>query len=350
MRAIVNLALARGFVGREGCGLMPIRGHSGVQGGAEMGCYATAFPGGRAVERGQRRRARRGMGLRRPGRAGHDGAARCSTPAAARRARRPVRGRRQLPRRAAGPGARARGARADPAAGPHGHRRSPSRCLPSPARTVLLLPAATRYEIPGGVTETTHRAARRPQPGDPRPADRRGAAGVAGARRARARGPGPSCADAGPLRRHARRSARRSRAVVPLYAGIEDLRERRRLVPVRRRSPLRAACEFPTADGRARFSTVPLPDAGRRRRHGCALSTRRGKQFNSMVQERRDSLTGAVREAVLISAEPTPSGSGLADGRGGRSSRERPASCAGAWRWRRSRPATSRSTGPRATS
>lgn len=46
VRAIVNLALARGFVGREGCGLMPIRGHSGVQGGAEMGCYATAFPGG----------------------------------------------------------------------------------------------------------------------------------------------------------------------------------------------------------------------------------------------------------------------------------------------------------------
>jgi molybdopterin-dependent oxidoreductase alpha subunit len=37
VRAIVNLALARGFVGREGCGLMPIRGHSGVQGGAEMG-------------------------------------------------------------------------------------------------------------------------------------------------------------------------------------------------------------------------------------------------------------------------------------------------------------------------
>src|SRR5690606_32274131 len=39
----------RGFVGREGCGLMPIRGHSGVQGGAEMGAYATAFPGGLAV-------------------------------------------------------------------------------------------------------------------------------------------------------------------------------------------------------------------------------------------------------------------------------------------------------------
>src|SRR5258708_34860272 len=43
---IVNVGLSRGFVGRENCGLMPIRGHSGVQGGAEMGAYATAFPGG----------------------------------------------------------------------------------------------------------------------------------------------------------------------------------------------------------------------------------------------------------------------------------------------------------------
>src|SRR5581483_10250720 len=28
---------------------MPIRGHSGVQGGAEMGAYSTSFPGGRPV-------------------------------------------------------------------------------------------------------------------------------------------------------------------------------------------------------------------------------------------------------------------------------------------------------------
>ncbi|MER3439123.1 MAG: formate dehydrogenase, partial [Chloroflexota bacterium] len=46
VRAVLNLGLTRGFVGRERCGLMPIRGHSGVQGGAEMGAYATAFPGG----------------------------------------------------------------------------------------------------------------------------------------------------------------------------------------------------------------------------------------------------------------------------------------------------------------
>src|SRR5215213_3363388 len=49
VRAIVDLALARGFVGREKCGLMPIRGHSGVQGGAEVGAVPNQFPGGLEV-------------------------------------------------------------------------------------------------------------------------------------------------------------------------------------------------------------------------------------------------------------------------------------------------------------
>src|SRR5206468_10728720 len=46
---ILNLGLLKGYVGREGCGLMPIRRHSGVQGGAEMGAYSTASPGGKPI-------------------------------------------------------------------------------------------------------------------------------------------------------------------------------------------------------------------------------------------------------------------------------------------------------------
>lgn len=49
VRAIADLALARGFIGREKCGLMAIRGHSGVQGGAEVGAVPNQFPGGVAV-------------------------------------------------------------------------------------------------------------------------------------------------------------------------------------------------------------------------------------------------------------------------------------------------------------
>ena len=50
----VQMIAQPGLAARDGwgateCGLMPIRGHSGVQGGAEMGAYATAFPGGRPV-------------------------------------------------------------------------------------------------------------------------------------------------------------------------------------------------------------------------------------------------------------------------------------------------------------
>ena len=74
VRAIVNVGLARGNVGRDGAGLMPIRGHSGVQGGAEMGAYATAFPGGEPVDAAPRRRVVAALGLRRAGGARPDGA------------------------------------------------------------------------------------------------------------------------------------------------------------------------------------------------------------------------------------------------------------------------------------
>ncbi len=101
--AIVNLALARGNVGRKGAGLMPIRGHSGVQGGSEMGAYATSFPGGVSIDAtsaaalsetyGIPIGAGEGLDRRRHGRGGR-----------ARRRRGPLLEWRQLPRRAAGPG------------------------------------------------------------------------------------------------------------------------------------------------------------------------------------------------------------------------------------------------------
>lgn len=43
---VANLAMLRGFIGREHCGLMPIRGHSGVQGAGEMGAEPMSLPGG----------------------------------------------------------------------------------------------------------------------------------------------------------------------------------------------------------------------------------------------------------------------------------------------------------------
>jgi len=52
VKAIVNLALARGMLGRNKCGIMPI----GVDGGAECGAVPDKFPGGFAVNDDNARR------------------------------------------------------------------------------------------------------------------------------------------------------------------------------------------------------------------------------------------------------------------------------------------------------
>ena len=48
VKALVNVALARGLPCRPNAGLVPIRGHSGVQGGAEVGCQPRVTPEARA--------------------------------------------------------------------------------------------------------------------------------------------------------------------------------------------------------------------------------------------------------------------------------------------------------------
>jgi anaerobic selenocysteine-containing dehydrogenase len=63
--------------------------------------------------------------------------------------------------------------------------------------------------------------------------------------------------------------------------------------------------KFPTSDGKAHFQPVAPPRDRRERRdrNGTfVIATRRGKQFNSMVQRERDPLTGAERDHILISA------------------------------------------------
>ena len=56
VKAVVNLALARGMLGREKCGIMPMRGHSGAQGGGECGFEPDKFPGAFAVNDDSARR------------------------------------------------------------------------------------------------------------------------------------------------------------------------------------------------------------------------------------------------------------------------------------------------------
>ena len=73
---------------------------------------------------------------------------------------------------------------------------------------------------------------------------------------------------------------------------------------------------FGTEDGRARFSEIRIDEFGEERIDGkFRLSTRRGKQFNSMVHRAIDPLTGARREDVLMN-ESDAKRLGLVDGDG----------------------------------
>jgi molybdopterin-dependent oxidoreductase alpha subunit len=294
VQAILNLALARGNLGRPGAGVMPIRGHSGVQGGAEMGAYATAFPGGRAVDEA--------------GAAAMEAAWGFPVPAT------PGRTAPELVDAAAGgeldvlwaSGGSFLDVLPDPAAVRSALERVPLRVHQDIVLTpqmllegddVLLLPVRTRYEQEGGGTETTTERRIVFSPELPRRvgearSEWRLFADVA----ARVR-PDLAGAFAWPSNQALRVEIAR---VVPDYAGIEALAATGDQV----QWGGRLLCEdgaFPTPDGRGRFTALvpPAPDLPP---GAFTVATRRGKQFNSMVQGEVDPLTGAARDAVYIDA------------------------------------------------
>jgi len=307
VRAIVNLALARGNVGRPGAGLMPIRGHSGVQGGAEMGCYATAFPGGVEVNEANAAALAEQWGFPVPAGAGLDAA---SMVEAARRGDLDV---------LWSSGGNFLDVLPAPETTREALARTPLRVhqdivlthqmLVDPGETVVLLPAATRYEQEGGGTSTTteRRVAFSPEVPGPRVGEARSEWRIFAdvARRVRPDGAGRfGCDDADALRAEIAR-------VVPAYAGIEHLHETGDAIQIGGER----LCEggvFPTDDGRARFSVVTPPNI-EVPPDRFVLSTRRGKQFNSMVWNDIDPLTGAARDALLI-ADTDAAHLGVKDG------------------------------------
>ncbi len=298
VRSILNLALARGWVGREGCGLMPIRGHSGVQGGAEMGCYATAFPGGKDVTEANAAELSREWGFEVPHAPG------LTAPGMVDAA-----GRGELDVLFAS-GGNFLDVLPDPESVADTLGRIPLRVHmdlvpssqmlvdPPEGGEVLLLPAETRYEAVGGMTETSteRRVILSPEIPGQRIEGARPEWDVFGDLAARVR---PELAAR--VRFEGTPEIREEIArIVPRYEGIAELREGGdsfQYGGVR----LPEGTEFPTPSGRAHFVRVEVPDPipadGR-----FVVSTRRGKQFNSMVQERGDAITGAVRDSVLIAA------------------------------------------------
>ena len=287
--AIINLALSRGYLGREGCGLMPIRGHSGVQGGAEMGAYATAFPGGQPINATTARELGHLWGFEVPSQPG------LTLPQM-------LEGGLELLWSIGGnfletlpqPDQVAQALQSIPLRVHQDIVLTSQMLLDGPE--TLILPATTRYEVPGGVSETTteRRVIFSPEI------------------------PGPRIAEARPEYQVLLELARRLRPdllqqltfastaairqeiaqVVPLYGGIEKL--------------TRAGDQFqyggphlcpqgvcPTPSGKAQIQLIPLP-VSLQPEGSFRLVTRRGKQFNSMVHEKVDPINGLPRQAVLL--------------------------------------------------
>ncbi|TVR51424.1 MAG: formate dehydrogenase, partial [Puniceicoccaceae bacterium] len=296
VQMILNLGLLRGWLGRDRCGLMPIRGHSSVQGGAEMGAYATAFPGGRPVNPENAAALAAHYGFPVPDQPGLTATEMIEAAA---------RGHLEVLYSLGGNFLRNL---PDP-----DHVRTTLANVPVrvhqdiiltdqmfiPAReAVLLLPAKTRFEQDDGGTETSTERRVMFSPEIPRQVGEARAewkillelAAAVDPDRAHLLG----CGTGQAIREEMAR-------VIPFYDGVQHLAKTGdafqyggpRLCPD-------GVC--PTSDGRARIRPVPLPDQDRP--EGVFhVSTRRGKQFNSLIYAEVDPLNGAPRHAVLISPE-----------------------------------------------
>jgi len=276
---------------------MPIRGHSGVQGGSEMGAHPKEYGIGFPVGEANAKRFHQIWGFRPPTRPGMTAVGMID---------------------AAHAGGldvlyMAGGNFLETLPEPEYIREALSRIplrihqdivltsamLVDPAYAVLLFPAQTRYEQRGGGTQTSteRRVYFSPE--------------IPGRRIGESRAEWEIFMDlaeqvrpeAGELVHFEDAAAIRDEIAraIPTYEGIQHLRQKGDAFQYG--GP--RLCEggvFPMPDRRARFTVLSPPDTdipdGR-----FLLSTRRGKQFNSMIQGNFDPLLGAHRQDVLMAAE-----------------------------------------------
>lgn len=298
---VANLAVLRGFVGRKHCGVMPIRGHSGVQGSGEMGADPFSLPGGDFDEKSWTR-IEKLWNFPIPKWQGD-----------------------------------IVGITLENAVLPDGHERKTRvfytsggnflETMPDPdfmqtclesvemrvhqdiifntstlvdaKEEVIVLPAMTRYEQPGGGTSTsTERMVYF-------------SAEIEGPRIEEARSEWEIYVDLAarihPDKKHLMHfsSAEEIRAEIaranPNYEGIQHLNKRGDVF----QWGGAWLCEdgvCPTADGKAHLLPIEVPDLNKPEGH-FYVTTRRGKQFNSMIYSKTDPFNNADRYDVLINAE-----------------------------------------------
>lgn len=292
VKAIADLALMRGNLGREKCGIMPIRGHSGVQGGGECGVDPDKFPGGFEVNTENARRfselwsapvpAERGLKTGQMVEAAHEGKLEALYTVGGNlletmqdrkfvmEALRKIRVR------------------------VHQDIVLNTYSTFEAGEVLVLLPAATRYES-GGTSTSTERRIRYSPP-------------IPGYRipEARAEWQIPCLIAQRLIPQHAAQFAyqsdgdirREMAAAMPLYAGIEKLQKEGDWIQWG--GPFLFGDGFSKMpEGRARFVAVPIPSVdippGK-----FYVTTRRGKQFNSITYGTADPLVGSQRDDVLM--------------------------------------------------
>ncbi len=308
VRMVVNLALARGMVGRPHAGILPIRGHSGVQGSAECGADADKLPGAVDINSENCERLEQAYGHPIPRQRG-------------------LRAAHLLDR------AREQGLDVLYLVGGNHLETMPDRdnarrglsnvklrvhqdiVLNSstllPAReAVLVLPAQTRYEQrSGGTSTSTERRIRfTPEIAGPRIGEAKAEWEILALLGQRLK---PERKD---LFEYAGSQAIREEMarVMPLYAGIETLQKEGDALQWG--GPRLCSGGFPNMpEGKARFSGVALPDIEVPEGQ-FVLALRRGKQFNSMIHAERDLLTGGSRRHEIMMAPDDMLMQGLVEG------------------------------------
>lgn len=309
VKMVVNLALARGNIGREKSGIIPIRGHSGVQGTAECGVDADKLPGGVDINAESCARFEAAWGHPIPHQKG-------------------LRAAHALDASAEGAmdllylvGGNFLETMPDPDNARRGLERPRFRIhqdivlntstLVDAREWLLVLPAQTRYESGGTSTSTERRIRYSPAIEDPdgvRVPEARAEWEIP-ARIGRAlkgaEAPQFAWASAADVRAEMGR-------LMPLYAGIEGLKAEGEWVQWG--GARLGQNGFPNMpEGRALLSTVALPTL-RVPEGKFLLSTRRGKQFNSITYGQKDPITASrSRSEVLFAAEDLEA-LGLRDG------------------------------------
>ncbi len=297
VKAVVNLALVRGMLGRPKTGIMPIRGHSGVQGGGECGCDPGKLPGNVPVGSEGQARFEEAWGRSLPREPG------MRTPLAIEAAHR---GEIDL---LYSIGGNLLDTLPDPEFVREALQRISvrvhqdiivNRSALLPGNRVVLLPAQTRYEQRGGGTTTsterrirfTPEIHRHPRVGEARP---EWEIPCQIARRIRP--------DLDPALDHAEADQIRKEMeeLMPVYRGVGAMREKGDWIQWGGDALFTDG--FPNMpEGRARFTAIELPET-RIPEGKFYLTTRRGKQFNSMVYATTDPLTGGGRDTIFMSRE-----------------------------------------------